>query len=463
MKNSVIIYIFFLVFLSCKNDEKQYATFSGTIKNTNEPVIKVVDYNHSYDKDISIDESGKFSDTISILKSGTYFFQVGSKYSTFHLKNGYNLNLKVNMKDFYNTISFTGEGSDVNNFNISRKKLKGKLIGVSKDFFLVPLDSFLLKTDNNRKDFLKLLDNSGIKGNDKTIQEKIIEYDYILTRNNYDKFVYYHTKKHPKLPLDYYDPIKKINIDDEESYCYSKSYRTLLGENFRLTYKDALKENPDLSIIDFTKDKISNVKSVLIKDQFISMLFRQINSKNPNLESDYKTVLELLTSKRFKDKLTKRYNALKSSKPSMKAKGFEYENFKGGKTSLNDLKGKLVYIDIWASWCGPCKREIPYLEKLIHKYKGNNIEFVSISVDSKKDHDKWKKMVTEKDLKGIQLFADNSFKSDFIKFYNVNLIPRYFLIDEKGDIISAQAPRPSDKNTPKVLDSLLLKMKQLKH
>jgi thiol-disulfide isomerase/thioredoxin len=460
MKNFFTFYILLLIFASCKNERKPYATFSGTIENTNESVIKVVDYNHSYDKDIPIGKSGKFSDTISVLKPGTYFFQVGRNYSTFHLKNGYDLNLKLNIKDFYNTISFTGEGSKVNNFNISRLKLKSKLIGVSKDFFLVPLDTFLMKTDNNKRAFLDLLNNSGIKGNDKTVQEKIIEYDYILTRNNYDKFVYYHTKEHPELPLNYYDPIKQMNIDDEESYCYSKSYRTLLGENWRLTFKDALKDNPNLSIFDFTKNKISNVKSILIRDRFISMLFRQINSKNPNLESDYKTVLGLLTSKRLKDKLTKRYNALKSSKPSMKVKGFEYENFKGGKTSLNDLKGKLVYVDIWATWCGPCKKEIPYLEELIIKYKGQEIEFVSISVDSRKDLDKWKKMVAEKNLKGIQLFSDNSFKSDFMKFYNVSLIPRYMLIDENGDIITAQAPRPSDKNTPVVLDSLLLKMKK---
>ena len=47
-------------------------------------------------------------------------------------------------------------------------------------------------------------------------------------------------------------------------------------------------------------------------------------------------------------------------------------------TKLEDLRGKYVYIDVWATWCGPCRGEIPYLQKVEEKYKGKNIEFVSI-------------------------------------------------------------------------------------
>ena len=93
---------------------------------------------------------------------------------------------------------------------------------------------------------------------------------------------------------------------------------------------------------------------------------------------------------------------------------FNYENYKGGKTKLEDLKGKLVYIDVWATWCGPCRAEIPSLKELEKKYHGKNITFVSISVDALKDHDKWKKFVADKELGGIQLFADNSWSYNFV-------------------------------------------------
>lgn len=134
---------------------------------------------------------------------------------------------------------------------------------------------------------------------------------------------------------------------------------------------------------------------------------------------------------------------------------FDYENHKGGTTKLADLSGKYVYIDVWATWCGPCRAELPSLKKVEEKYNGKNIEFVSISVDVAKDHDKWKNFVTDKQLQGIQLIADKDWKSDFITSFNINSIPRFILIDPKGTIIDADAARPSDPKLQEKLDKLL--------
>lgn len=79
-------------------------------------------------------------------------------------------------------------------------------------------------------------------------------------------------------------------------------------------------------------------------------------------------------------------------------------------------------------------------------YHGKNIAFVSISVDKAKSHDKWKEMIVNGKMGGIQLFADNDFDSQFIKDYLINAIPRFILIDPQGRIISANAPRPSDES-----------------
>ncbi|CAD0001745.1 TlpA family protein disulfide reductase [Flavobacterium salmonis] len=134
---------------------------------------------------------------------------------------------------------------------------------------------------------------------------------------------------------------------------------------------------------------------------------------------------------------------------------FDYENYKGGKTKLSDLKGKYVYIDLWATWCGPCRAEIPFLQKIEEKYHGKNIEFVSISIDTAKDHDKWKKFVTDKNLGGVQLFADKDWGSDFVTSYGVNGIPRFILIDPNGNIINPDADRPSSATLQTQLDALL--------
>ena len=140
----------------------------------------------------------------------------------------------------------------------------------------------------------------------------------------------------------------------------------------------------------------------------------------------------------------------------------DYENFKGNDTSLKDLKGKYVYIDVWATWCGPCKVEIPSLKKLEKQFEDRNIQFVSISIDegrgyqgdSATAYEGWRKMVKDKDLGGIQLIADNGFNSTFIKDYKINSIPRFILIDPEGNVVNADAPRPSNPQLVELLNSL---------
>ncbi len=135
--------------------------------------------------------------------------------------------------------------------------------------------------------------------------------------------------------------------------------------------------------------------------------------------------------------------------------GFDYENHKGGKTKLDNLRGKYVYIDTWATWCGPCIREIPAMKEVEKKYHGKNIQFVSISIDEKKDYEKWKKFVADKELGGIQLYADNAWNSAFMVAYGVKSIPRFILIGPDGKVISANAPRPSSPELITQLEALL--------
>jgi thiol-disulfide isomerase/thioredoxin len=126
-------------------------------------------------------------------------------------------------------------------------------------------------------------------------------------------------------------------------------------------------------------------------------------------------MLTYILDEEFKKELAERFENLKNLVTGKPSPSFSYENINGGMTSLEDLKGKYVYIDVWATWCGPCIAEIPALKVLEKTYHGKNIEFVSISIDNKKDKEKWQNMVAEKGLKGVQLFADKDWKSDLVK------------------------------------------------
>ena len=144
---------------------------------------------------------------------------------------------------------------------------------------------------------------------------------------------------------------------------------------------------------------------------------------------------------------------LRKGDPSPK---FNYPDKNGKNVSLDDLKGKYVYIDVWATWCGPCKREIPFLKEMDEAYKGKNIAFVSLSIDKMEHKDKWLKMIEDEDLKGIQLLADQDWNSEFVTSYNITGIPRFILLDQEGNIVNSNAPRPSDPMLQDVLSSLEL-------
>jgi len=161
------------------------------------------------------------------------------------------------------------------------------------------------------------------------------------------------------------------------------------------------------------------------------------------------------TNEKNNAEIEKKYNELKKlAKGNASPKFVNYENYKGGTTSLDDLKGKYVYIDVWATWCGPCKRQIPFLKEVEKKYHGKNIEFLSISIDAKKDHQAWKDMVKEKELGGIQLFADSDWKSQFVQDYLIQGIPKFILLDPQGNIVTTNAPRPSDKKLVELFQDL---------
>lgn len=128
-----------------------------------------------------------------------------------------------------------------------------------------------------------------------------------------------------------------------------------------------------------------------------------------------------------------------------KAADFSLVDINGNQKSLQDYQGKLIYMDIWATWCGPCLQQIPALKAFEEKYKNTPIVFLSISVDPDQHQFKWENMVKEKELKGEQLFAGKA--SGFEEAYRIDYIPRFLLISPHGDIMMDSAPQPLDFNT----------------
>jgi thiol-disulfide isomerase/thioredoxin len=124
---------------------------------------------------------------------------------------------------------------------------------------------------------------------------------------------------------------------------------------------------------------------------------------------------------------------------------FSLPDTSGRMVSMKDFKGKVIFIDVWATWCGPCRGQFPYLKQIEEEYHDNeNIVFIGISTDKLKDKQKWLKTIQKENLGGVQLLDD--FGKAFGRKYQIMSIPRFLLIDKQGKWIEIRCPLPEAKD-----------------
>jgi thiol-disulfide isomerase/thioredoxin len=341
MKHLLALFLLFCI-VSCKTEPKDYVTLSGTITNANSDSLLIIA--QDYSKTIKVADDGSFKDTLK-LNTGIYSIFDGTESLPVFLENGFDISIKVNADDFYESINYSGSGAEHSNFLAKSKLLHEKLLDI--------------------------------------------------------------------------DALSNLNMDEVDLKLYAIEQK--LSEFYNANTE------VDSSIINSLKNQLK-----------------------PTMRSYERYLAQTITLK----------TALPTggASPSFS----NYENYKGGTTSLSDLKGKYTYIDVWATWCGPCKVEIPYLKKLEKDYHGKNIQFVSLSIDDGRGYrgstkqesftlakQGWKKMIKEQDLGGIQLLAPSGWRSEFIQDYRIDGIPRFILIDPDGNIVNPDAPRPS---SPQIRD-----------
>ena len=111
---------------------------------------------------------------------------------------------------------------------------------------------------------------------------------------------------------------------------------------------------------------------------------------------------------------------------------FSFPDAKGKMHSLKEFKGKVLVIDFWASWCGPCRAEIPHLKQYYEEFKNNKeVAFLSVSIDAKRPD--WDKAVKEENMPWLQLLAPNGGK-EIMESYQFSGIPFIIVLDKDGKI-----------------------------
>ncbi|WP_340832968.1 TlpA disulfide reductase family protein [Polaribacter sejongensis] len=231
---------------------------------------------------------------------------------------------------------------------------------------------------------------------------------------------------------------------------------------------ETLKSLPDIYLYKYEIEYLRKNKSIESITDFLRFIEKKTNNKDlaDYLKANY--IKALIESPSYWQKHEKLFNtevlskALSSEKnntyhyiieqPSSSfyasqngemAYLFDAQDKFGGNFNLQSLKGKVLFIDVWATWCGPCINHRPRVKEFAEKFKNNNdVEVLFVSVDSSKD--KWLSFIEKENNEfGKNLFIRKGMHTEFGKNYNIKSIPRYILIGKDGKIINSNINEPS--------------------
>ncbi|MDR2271548.1 MAG: TlpA family protein disulfide reductase [Sphingobacterium sp.] len=358
----------------------------------------------------------------------------------FYFKGNENLNLKLDQSDY----ELTGKNSPENETLCAWDKQsktfrdKGTTPGGMSTYvdFFPEVEEFSTKLTDIKKNV-----KTGNAKFDKFFPE-LVDYDFAYYAISY---LYMPRTAHPS----------KEEMSD--FYTQFNADRYLTTDLLKFPYGDRFMSNMiyrklDLSNKPTFDQQIAAIGPDVLKGQYILQRLEGARSYNDfqEMNEKYKQYFSLPEQIERAKAVEARLVETKAGVPAFQ---FSFPDITGKKVSLADLKGKVVLVDMWATWCGPCRAEEPHWEKLNEEFNGKPIAFVGVSID--KDKPKWDAYVKEKKIKGIQLHA--GVENDLVTAYKVDGIPRYILIDKSGNLITADSPRPSDPKLKALLEEWIQK------
>lgn len=390
---------------ACTNSNSNLVTITGEITNPKGESVAFSDRDTSYST--TANEEGLFEIEFSLDTSTYLNFAHGDEVTAMFVYPGDKIKLTIDTEQFDESIQY--EGSAASSF-----LAKKFLINEEADFFG---EVFYMSSAEEYKAFLdeyKSSINEELEAiNDSSfIEDQLAEIDemfeyYIMRQeklSGYEQDVRMFMMERTKVSREY-DFYGAINTKD------SDEFHGML-EEYSKTLIALLENVSDAEFLKTTKEGILS---------------------STDYWSKMKTAVD---------------NVPKEGEPAI---DFSYPDKDGNEISLSSLKGKLVYVDVWATWCGPCKAQIPALKVLEEEYHEKNVTFLSVSVDE--DKDAWIKMVEEKELGGIQIWASGW--TEITKDYAIMGIPRFMLFSAEGNVITTDAPRPSSGDIRGLLDANL--------
>lgn len=461
MKNLSVLLLLFALF-ACSSKKNNEVVFKGHLKNYNSTYF-LVSLDGEVDT-IAVKEDGYFETQFNVKHNTTVFYKAEKLAGSLSLIPGFDLEIALDANKPDQSLLFVNNNACVkaNKYLTEKRALANQLKIDKKDYFLMAEVDFIAKTEENfskkndlRQNFLNISKNEVLTfGKEETAT---LKYEKL---QNYLRYETYHGKYIGDRDFKASDNLKNklaqedlnagelFNINAYKQYIDERV--NWLSREYYLNHPELKEKTNGYDIANFTvlKNLIHNTK--IMNFLAYKMTLKRVSSGIDGAEYTLEKFKKLCSDSVYRKTVNKKVAKWEKLNPGKMAPDFTGKTPDGKTISLSDLKGKYVYVDVWATWCGPCRGEIPYLEKLEKEYHGKNITFLSVSID--KDAEKWRKMVDEKHLKGVQINVGSS--SSLNKDYMIIGIPHFMLFDPEGKIVKIYAPRPSSNNIREVLNRL---------
>lgn len=470
MKKIIILLFIGCVLWACKEKylpEANKSTIIGKIDRIDSGDVRIIRF---YDlEEIAIDSiknDGSFTISFDTSESGYYFTIFPGNQTFLFLRPGDSIFITFDISDFEGTFHASGDMARENLFLLEARKKADASVFLFPNILKIAEDSvtYFEKLDEELISWKMRYDSlKSIEGIDKEFlatQEAQIEYRAL---NQERMFPVYHRMIRG---LDNTDEInfnedktwEKIAAVDFDNLILLKSpggiellsayLNRLVSESIDHEKVETVPENAFLEYYFNAADTI--VSNVRIRNHVkYSILKRNMEFHGPfRIIGLYERFLAENTFQPYSEMLTSIFERWEGIAPGNKVPDFLFTDINGQDVRLSDLSGKIIYIDIWATWCGPCLAEQPHWNTLIEEFEGTDIVFLSISVDNAREP--WEKMVREKNMGGYNWFAENAMQSEIAKHFKIAGIPRFLLLDRERRIIDPSAERPSE-NIRKIL------------
>lgn len=448
----------------------QNAVVTGKITNPKGEKVKLY-YNkgaavyefNKVEKEATLDKKGKFKIELPLDAPAEVTLAHGDEVTQMFLEPGDEVSISLDTEQFDESIKYTGK-SAANNIFIAKyflafidggqEKAQAKYNRLAN----APTGNYMGFLDSLQSAKVKFYEQSktGLSAAFKNYFTNQLVYEAANEKLNYPDFKEYYTRKKTELPADYYQFLKDVKIQNDSALMMS-AYLNFL-DNYLFYQVQRLANESQIREYKFTNAKYA-LADLYFKGKTRDVMLAQVAhngvSQLPFAEGEklYNNFKAEVKDKDLVSFVTQKYDRKKLLAEGAAAPTFTLKDTSGKTVSLQDFKGKIVYMDFWASWCGPCMREAPYAVKLQEQFAGKDIVFLYVSTDE--DDESWKKAIRTKNLqKGVHLISKKSAENVQDK-YDVDGIPSYFLIGRDGKIINGNASRPSSEETVEMLNKAL--------